>query len=221
MTADETASSRCPVCKPVVLMRRIEVSPRVALFRCGGCAGVWAPAEAARSVGARYRGKTHPVLADGRRPATCRRCRKLLRPPGTQCPSCEAPQVLACLICGDRMARVRVAGVIVDRCRPCQCAWFDAGELGAVAAHARGEGPGRRPPGARGDGVWTSLVVPDPGVGALAEDGVEAVGDGLGAAPALVEAAGEAAVGGVATVAEGAVDLVAGLGDVLASLFDF
>lgn len=214
----EPASPRCPVCKPLVSMRTIEVSPKILLFRCGSCAGVWASAEAARSVrDARDRRTTRRVRSDQQRPATCRRCRKLLRPPGSTCHSCEAPQSLACLLCGDGMGRVRVAGVIVDRCRACQYAWFDAGELAAMMAHARAAKPRRD---TRRSAIWDHLDVPDPGMGQVAE--------ALGDAPAMIETAGEAAVQGVSAAGEGAVELVSGaaeglvsvVGDLLLSVFD-
>lgn len=214
----EPASPRCPVCNPPVEMRSIEVSPEVLLFRCGSCAGVWASAEAARSVrDVRDHRTTRRVLSDQQRPATCRRCRKLLRPPRSTCHSCEAPQSLACLVCGGGMARVRVAGVIVDRCRPCQFAWFDAGELAVMMAHARAAKSRRA---GRRKGIWDHLDVPDPGVGQVA--------GALGDAPAMIETAGEAAVQGVSVAGEGAVELVSGaadglvsvVGDLLLSVFD-
>jgi Zn-finger nucleic acid-binding protein len=210
----------CPACRHGVTLHPVDARTSRRLLRCSRCAGIWAAAEALRSVPERY-GPRHPVLDPARPPATCRACRKMLRGPGVTCWACGASQAIDCVTCGQRMGRCRVADVVVDLCRACRSAWFDPGELPvvvAVASAARPAGAGWVLPGDdRPRGVLGLVPWREPALAAAAIEGIAAAGAALGGAPALVKAAAVGVASGVGAAADVAATAVAASGEAVTS----
>lgn len=208
------------------------------MARCQACKGVWAHYRSALAAPVQLP-KTSAVLAAGSARQGCRACGQPA--PEQRCRSCGADQALACPSCQRTMDIAQVDTLCIDVCKGCEAAWFDAGELGAIARRHRarleavmGAEPGRRPAArneATGTGATDRVLKGADAVGATELAG-EAAGEvaieaGLEAAAGVGNLASQAGHtvaaktdAGLDALGDAAVAVVEGIGDVLGGLFD-
>lgn len=186
-------AARCPRCPPGPTDARGGRCPRCAgelapttmgaatVDRCGSCGGTWFDGdELEHAADLTTRGVSAADAAASRRSI-----------PPSRIPLEREVRYLACVRCGERMARRQVArgaGVVVDLCRD-HGLWFDRDELEAFVAFVRAGGLEVL----RHDGVAAMearrkaaqardrVASPTPPMGADAEAGGAILGDLLGA----------------------------------------
>lgn len=137
-TTEETESLAgrrdCPVCDDRQLHSRRLGSAEVAVFECGGCAGLWLGADTfsrLEDVARQDAGSGIGVGIDGVEGAVSRTVQVQ-----------EGPLYRPCVVCGALMHRLNYgkrSGVIVDLCKQ-HGVWFDADELQRIVAWIRSGG---------------------------------------------------------------------------------
>lgn len=188
----------CPVCLGATLQKvQIAGPASFVLDHCPRCGGVWfehgevgqlrqcSPEDLWKSI----------MQAEGVHLMQCHGCSALVDRNDPRCAACNWENRIDCPVCGDTMETGVRDGVKLDACRNCKGVWFDRHELSDIWRLEFTAALDRR--GGRAAGMGYGVI------DAMAFDpfltfyGAHAVGHvaaaGIGAAPAVLEAASEAA----------------------------
>lgn len=197
----------CPVCLGVTLEKSpIEGQAGFVLDHCTRCGGAWFHAG---EVG-RLRLASpedlwlHMAQRDSVHAMQCHSCNTLLARDQARCGACGWQVTLDCPECNQAMESGSQAGITLDACRRCKGVWFDHHELATVwnaefaaALERRGGTP------AHAGGAVLEAIAWDPFTTFyIAHAAGHVLSGTAGAAPAVAEAASEAAVSLFETIVE-------------------
>lgn len=211
-----SAVQYCPVCPTPSPLRVLDPHLlRLPLKRCDTCLGVLAdPATVA--VAATHYHSVHYVMSEGHGRHHCRHCNALFERVLQRCRTCLKEQALSCVRCHAPMQVIEVAGVSLDVCRPCRMVWFDRGELGLLTRRHSAELQRSLHPAPAGFQVGVIDVAQNADAGVLA---AELAGrSGEVALRTMSEVSASSAMEVVTAAGEGAIDVTAGVLDVLVSV---
>lgn len=196
----------CPVCLGATLEKVRVTESDLTLDFCARCGGVWFDAGEIHQLRASDPQQLWQRIArrEGVFAMMCHSCNTPLERDQQICGNCQWYVTLDCPQCRDMMESGAHAGISVDACKTCKGVWLDHHELETLWRAEFTAALQRRNLTAReGGAAVLDVLAFDPfGAYYLAHLAGHAVAGGVDVAPAVLDAAGEAASGLFETIVE-------------------